>query len=103
MVSQMNDALAEDFLAPVRAREQKLAELDRAIVEKEKELAAIDGQCAASRKAMNDLGQQHVDLQMAVNAQRALLSKSQADLANATAMFEALRKKVAALPTTNRR
>jgi len=98
----MND-LAEDFMAPVRAREQRLADLNRQIVEKEKELAALEGECAVARKAMNDLGEQRVELQMAVNSQRALLSKSQADLADATAMFNALRQKVQSLPITGAR
>jgi len=92
--------LAEDFMAPIRAREQRLAELDALITNKEKELAVLEGECAVARKAMNDLGGQRVELQAAVNANRALLSKTQVDLANCQAMFEALRKKVATLPTT---
>jgi predicted nucleic acid-binding Zn-ribbon protein len=94
----MND-LAEDFMAPVRAREQRLADLNRQIVEKEKELAALEGECAVARKAMNDLGDQRVALQVAVNSNRALLSQSQSDLAATQALFDALRKKVASLPT----
>jgi hypothetical protein len=93
----MNDALAEDFMAPIHAREARLADLNRLIAEKEKELAAIEGQCVIARKAMNDLGEARVELQIAVNAQRALLSKSQSDLAKAQADFDALRKKVASL------
>jgi len=94
----MND-LAEDFMAPVRAREQRLADLNRQIVEKEKEFAALEGECAVARKAMNDLGDQRVALQVAVNSNRALLSQSQSDLAATQALFDALRKKVASLPT----
>jgi chromosome segregation ATPase len=90
--------LADDFMAPVRAREQRLAELDRLISERERELAVLEGECATARKAMNDLGSQRVELQAAVNANKALLSQSQSDLAGAQAMFDALRKKVAALP-----
>jgi chromosome segregation ATPase len=95
----MTNALAEDFMKPVREREVKLAELDAQIAAKEKELAIITGECATARAAMNDLGAQRVELQAAVNANRALLSKSQADLANVTALFETLRKKVQSLPT----
>jgi hypothetical protein len=47
----MND-LAEDFMAPIHAREARLADLNRQIAEKEKELAAIEGQCVIARKAM---------------------------------------------------
>jgi chromosome segregation ATPase len=93
----MND-LAADFMAPIREREAKLAELDAQIAAIEKELAIIQGECATARQAMNDLGSQRVELQAAVNANKALLTKSQNDLANATAMFEALKKKVASLP-----
>ena len=85
-------------MAPIRAREQKLGELDALITNKKRELAALEGECNVARQAMNDLGSQRVELQNAVNANRALLSKSQADLANATAMFDALRKKVQSLP-----
>ena len=90
--------LADDFMAPVRAREQKLAQLDVEITGKEKELAAIEGQCAVARKAMSDLSDERSALQAAVNENRATLSKTQADLANCQAMFEALRRKVQALP-----
>jgi septal ring factor EnvC (AmiA/AmiB activator) len=93
----MTDALAEDFMAPVRAREQKLAQLDAEITGKQKELAALQGECAIARKAMNELGEQRIELQGAVNSQRALLSQSQAALAKAHADFDALRKKVASL------
>jgi len=96
----MSDNLAEDFMAPIRAREQKLAELDAEIAGKEKELAALQSECAVARKAMNELGEQRIALQEAVNANRASLSKSQSDLANCQAMFEALRHQVATLPTT---
>jgi chromosome segregation ATPase len=94
----MSGDLADDFMAPVRAREAKLADLNRQIGEKEKELAALEGECAVARKAMNDLGEQRVALQGAVNSNRALLSKTQSELANCQAMFETLRKKVAGLP-----
>ena len=87
--------LADDFMA---RREAKLAELGRLIVEKEKQLAALEGECNVARSAMNELGSQRVELQNAVNANRALLSKSQADLANVQAMFQALRQKVQSLP-----
>jgi len=94
-----SDNLASDFMAPIHAREQRLAQLDRQITDKQKELAAIEGECAVARKAMNELSEQRTALQGAVNSNRALLSKSQADLANAQAMFEALRQKVQSLPT----
>ena len=94
----MND-LAEDFMAPVHAREQKLAQLNAQITDKQKELAALENECAVARKAMNDLGSQRVELQAAVNSQRALLSQSQQALAKAQADFDALRAKVASLPT----
>jgi predicted nucleic acid-binding Zn-ribbon protein len=94
--------LAEDFMAPIRAREQKLSELDVAITNKSKELAALEGECNVARQAMNDLGSQRVELQNAVNANRALLSKSQSDLASVQAMYEALRRKVQSLPITTR-
>jgi septal ring factor EnvC (AmiA/AmiB activator) len=94
----MNDALADDFMKPVRDREARLAQLDAEITAKEKELAVLEGECAVARKAMNDLGSQRVELQAAVNANKATLTKSQNDLADATAMFEALRKKVASIP-----
>ena len=94
----MND-LAEDFMAPVRAREQRLAQLDAEIAAKEKELALVQHECVVARKAMNDLGDQRVALQVAVNSNRALLSQSQSDLAATQALFDALRKKVASLPT----
>ena len=97
LVAQMNDALAEDFMAPVRTREARLADLNRQIAEKEKELAALESQCVVTRKAMNELGEAHVELQIAVNAQRVLLSKSQAELAKATADFDELKKRVASL------
>jgi len=93
----MNDALAEDFMAPIHAREARLADLNRQIAEKEKELAALESQCVVTRKAMNELGEAHVELQIAVNAQRVLLSKSQAELAKATADFDELKKRVASL------
>jgi len=96
----MNDALAEDFMAPIHAREARLADLNRQIAEKEKELAAIESQCVIARKAMNELGEARVELQIAVNAQRALLSKSQSDLAKAQSDFNELKQKVAALPIT---
>ena len=96
----MNDALAEDFMAPIHAREARLADLNRVIAEKEKELAAIESQCVIARKAMNELGEARVELQIAVNAQRALLSQSQQELAKARADFDELRKKVAGLPMT---
>jgi chromosome segregation ATPase len=90
--------LADDFMKPVREREAKLAELNRLIMEKEKELAALEGECSVARKAMNDLGEQRVALQSAVNANRSALTQSQNDLAEAKAMFETLRRKVQSLP-----
>jgi len=95
----MGDNLADDFMKPIHEREARLADLDRQIAEKEKELAIIEGEAATARCAMNDLGQQRVELQAAVNANKALLSKTQADLANCQAAFETLRKKVQSLPT----
>lgn len=91
--------LAEDFMAPVKAREARLGELDAQITNKQRELVALESECGVARKAMNDLGGQRAELQAAVSANRALLSKTQADLANCQAMFEALRQKVATLPT----
>jgi chromosome segregation ATPase len=91
--------LAEDFMAPIHAREQKLAELDAQIANKQRELATLEGECAVARQAMNDLAGQRNELQAAVNTHRALLAQSQSDLSKAQGMFEALRKKVASLPT----
>jgi predicted nucleic acid-binding Zn-ribbon protein len=85
-------------LQAIEARVGTIDDLTNKIEEKRKELAALEGECNVARAAMNDLGSQRVELQNAVNANRALLSKSQADLANATAMFDALRKKVQSLP-----
>jgi len=98
----MNDALAADFMAPIHAREQRIAALDAEITNKQKELAAIESEAAVARKALNELSEQRSEMQGAVNANRALLSKSQADLANVQAAFETLRKKVQSLPTIAR-
>jgi septal ring factor EnvC (AmiA/AmiB activator) len=99
----MNDALADNFMAPLREAQARLEAVNAEIANKRKELAALEGECAVARKAMNDLGEQRIELQRAVNSQRTLLSQSQADLTNATAMFEALRKKVASIPITGTR
>jgi chromosome segregation ATPase len=102
MVSQMNDALAEDFMRPLREAQARLLAIEAEITNKRKELAALEGECAVARRAMNDLGEQRVELQGAVNSQRALLSQSQQALAKAQADFDELKKKVAALPIIKR-
>jgi septal ring factor EnvC (AmiA/AmiB activator) len=93
----MNDALAEDFMRPLREAQARLGQLKDEIANKRRELNALEGECAVARKAMNELGKQRIELQSAVNSNRALLSKSQSDLARAQSDFEALRKKVASL------
>jgi len=98
----MTDNLAEDFMKPVHDREAKIGVLDALITEKKNELAALESECAVARKAMSDLADERSNLQGAVNANRALLTKTQTDLANCQAMFETLRRKVQSLPITTR-
>jgi septal ring factor EnvC (AmiA/AmiB activator) len=94
------DDIASDLIAPIKALNTRLGQLNAEITNKQKELAALESECAVARKAMNDLGEARIELQAAVNSQRALLSQSQQELAKARADFDELRKKVAGLPMT---
>jgi chromosome segregation ATPase len=98
----MNDSLADDFMAPVRAREQRLAQLDALISERERELTTIQHEIGIARKAMNDLGAERVAYQSAVNAAKVELVRTQNALAEAKGAYDELKKKVAALPTMRR-
>jgi chromosome segregation ATPase len=94
----MNDALAEDFMAPLREAQARLAQLRDEITNKRRELAALESECAVARKAMNELGAQRVELQSAVNGARAELTRTQNAHASLKGAYDELKKQVASLP-----
>ena len=85
-------------LQAIEARVGTIDDLTNKIEEQRKILAALNSEREVVQQAVRDLQDQRVELQTAVNANRALLSKSQAELASVTAMYEALRQKVQSLP-----
>jgi hypothetical protein len=51
----MNDALADSFMAPLREAQTRLAQLREEITNKQRELTALETECATCRRAMNTL------------------------------------------------
>ena len=90
-----------ELLEELQAIEQRVGTIDdltNKIDEQRKILAALNSEREVVQRALDDLSGQRIELQKAVNSNKALLSQSQNDLAKSQELFEALRKKVQALP-----
>jgi chromosome segregation ATPase len=88
------DDIAQDLVAPVKALNTRLAQLKAEIADKQRELAALQTECAVARKAMNELGDQRVELQAAVNGAKAELVRVQNAQASAQGAYDETKRKI---------
>jgi len=86
--------LAEDLIVPIKALNTRLEQLKAEIADKQKELAAIQNECAVARKAMSDLADERHALQQAVIAAKNELVKTQKANAEAQGAYNETKNKI---------
>src|SRR6516164_1445317 len=86
--------LAEDLIVPITALNTRLGQLKAEIVAKEKHKAALQSECEVVQRSLDDLSSQRIELQKAVNAEKAELIKIQKAKAEELAAYNETRNKI---------
>jgi hypothetical protein len=90
----MNDALAEDFMKPLREAQTRLDQIKAETKDWEKRKAAAQSEYTVVQRAVDDLSARRIEEQKAYNETHAARVREQAELAQTRSELDGIRRQL---------